>query len=154
MDIAQERLCPPCAALDEAGQVCPVGQTVIARSDSDEAIHFSAGGAVDCFASLAMTTLDTLARQIDPSGKSVLATKSCPVLSAKIFRLTCRANQSYQLAPSRPARGALRNVTNVGRDAVDVAALARRWNRSAACRERSTGAQTNGADADGEVVWS
>jgi hypothetical protein len=43
----------------EAGQVCPSGQTVIARSDSDEAIHFSAGGAVDCFASLAMTILDT-----------------------------------------------------------------------------------------------
>jgi hypothetical protein len=31
------------------------GYPVIARSDSDEAIHFSACGAMDCFASLAMT---------------------------------------------------------------------------------------------------
>jgi hypothetical protein len=29
---------------------------VIARSDGDEAIHPSASGAMDCFASLAMTT--------------------------------------------------------------------------------------------------
>jgi len=28
---------------------------VIARSESDEAIHFSACGTMDCFASLAMT---------------------------------------------------------------------------------------------------
>ena len=39
--------------------------------------------------------------------------------------------------PSRPERGALAIVTNVGRDAVDAAALL-----------------TNGAKADGEVVWS
>jgi hypothetical protein len=30
---------------------------VIARSDSDEAIHISAWGAMDCFASFAMTSL-------------------------------------------------------------------------------------------------
>ena len=88
---------------------------------------------MDCFASLAMTILDTRARQIDPTGKSA---KTCPALSEKIFRFRRRANQRYQLAPSRPARGALRNVTNVGRDEVDAAALARRWNRRAACRER------------------
>jgi hypothetical protein len=39
--------------------------------------------------------------------------------------------------PSRPERGALAIVTNVGRDAVDADALL-----------------TNGAEADGEVVWS
>jgi hypothetical protein len=38
---------------------------------------------------------------------------------------------------SRPTRGALAIVTDAGRDAVDVDALL-----------------TNGAEADGEVVWS
>ncbi len=33
------------------------GTTVIARSDSDEAIHFSTCGLMDCFASLAMTSM-------------------------------------------------------------------------------------------------
>ena len=48
-------------APDKTGQVCASGQTVIARSDSDDlsavaqrakaaAIHFSAGGAVEYFA--------------------------------------------------------------------------------------------------------
>jgi hypothetical protein len=39
------------------------------------------------------------------TGKSL---KTCPVSSRKIFRFRRRANQRYQLAPSRPARGALR----------------------------------------------
>ena len=43
---------------------------VIARSDRDEAIHTSASGAMDCFASLAMTMWSEQARQIDPTGKS------------------------------------------------------------------------------------
>jgi hypothetical protein len=33
----------------------PTVLTVIARSDSDEAIHLSTRGEMDCFASLAMT---------------------------------------------------------------------------------------------------
>jgi hypothetical protein len=40
------------------------------------------------------------------------------------------------VAPSRPNEGRLAIVTNAGRDAVDAKA-----------------ALTNGADADGEVVW-
>jgi hypothetical protein len=36
-------------------------------------------------------------------------TKTCPVPRAKIFRLTCRANQFYQLACLVPARGAYRD---------------------------------------------
>ena len=38
--------------------------TVIARSASDEAIHFSVCGAMDCFAALAMTeaTIQTFAQ--------------------------------------------------------------------------------------------
>ena len=59
---------------------------------------------------LAMTILDTRVRQIDPTGKSVAATKTCPALSQKIFRFRRRANQFYQLAPSFPGkRGASRS---------------------------------------------
>jgi hypothetical protein len=100
----------------------------------------------------------------------------CPVLLAKIFRLVCRANQFYQLAPSFPGkRGGSRVVTDVGWDAVDAAALARSGDRRAGLsRERTAGARTNGAStprptlkraahgplemvevaAYGEVVWS
>jgi hypothetical protein len=53
--------------------------------------------------------------------------------------------------------GRLAIVTDAGRDAVDAAASARKWNSRAgpyrAC-EQSSGAQMNGANADGEVVWS
>jgi hypothetical protein len=41
------------------------------------------------------------------------------------------------VAPSRPTEGRIAIVTDAGRDAVDAKA-----------------ALTNGADADGEVVWS
>jgi hypothetical protein len=43
-----------------------------------------------------------------------------PVLLRKIFRFPRRANHLYQLAPSRSSRGAARDVTNAGRDAVDA----------------------------------
>src|SRR5262249_39134138 len=43
-------------------------------------------------------------RQGNATGKSP---KVCPSLRKKIFRLRRRANQSYQLAPSHPIRGAL-----------------------------------------------
>jgi hypothetical protein len=56
-------------------------------------------------------------RPIDPTGKSP---KVCPSLRAKRFRLTRRANQSYQLAPSHPTRGALRTSRSVWWDAVDA----------------------------------
>jgi hypothetical protein len=74
---------------------------------------------MDCFASLAMTMWEHVVRQSNPTGKSP---KTCPALAQKIFRLTRRANQRYQFAPSRPARGALRIVTNARRDAVDAIA--------------------------------
>jgi hypothetical protein len=60
-----------------------------------------------------------------------------PVPSRKNISLAPSGKSSLQLAPSRPERGALRNVINAGRDAVDADAPL-----------------TNGADADGEVVWS
>ena len=54
-----------------------------------------------------------------------------PVLSKKIFRLTCRANHPYKLAPSHPNEGRVAIVTNVamrcgGRRARDRRARARR----------------------------
>jgi hypothetical protein len=56
---------------------------------------------------------------------------------AKIFCFPRRANHLYKLAPSCPTEGRLAIVTAAGRDAVDVDAPL-----------------TNGAAADGEVVWS
>src|SRR5450631_3952696 len=57
--------------------------------------------------------------------------KPCPSPSAKIFRLTCRANHHYKLAPSHPNEGRVAIVTNVamgcgGRLARDRRARARR----------------------------
>ena len=52
-------------------------------------------------------------------------------------------------------RGAIAIVTNAGRDAVDAAAPARdEIAGRRQTRERSQRVQTNGAAADGEVVWS
>jgi hypothetical protein len=42
----------------------PFSPAVIARSASDEAIHFSVCGAMDCFAALAMTET-TIDRQLE-----------------------------------------------------------------------------------------
>ena len=62
----------------------------------------------------------------------------CPALARKIFRLTRRANQPYNSRRLVPTRGALRGRHGRwARDAVDADALV-----------------TNGAHADGEVVWS
>jgi hypothetical protein len=61
-----------------------------------------------------------------PTGKSVVATKTCLPPLQKIFRFRRRANQFYQLAPSQPGkRGGSRVVTNAGWDAVDATASAR-----------------------------
>src|SRR5437868_10781775 len=46
----------------------------------------------------------------------------CPAAPSKIFRLTCRANQFYQLAVSSRQEGRIAIVTNAGWDAVDAAA--------------------------------
>jgi hypothetical protein len=45
-------------------------------------------------------------------------------------------------------------VTYAGRDAVDAAAPARMVIAGRVSRERSDRVQTNGTEADGEVVWS
>jgi hypothetical protein len=63
------------------------------------------------------------------------ATALRPISDFQNFRLTAGANQHYSdLVPSH--RGALRNVINAGRDAVDAAAQL-----------------TNSAEAYGQVVW-
>ena len=76
-----------------------------------------------------------------------------------IFRnFTCQLPQISNISPAVPShRGALRNVTDAGRDAVDAGSVGRvrgsQGRLSWTC-ERTKGARTIGADADGEVVWS
>jgi len=47
-------------------------------------------------------------------------TESCPAPLAKIFLFFRNANQSISTLSRPPSGGALRNVTNAGRDAVDA----------------------------------
>jgi hypothetical protein len=61
----------------------------------------------------------------------------CPALLRKIFRFTRRANQWFLSARLTRQEGRLAIVTNARWDAVDADVPL-----------------TNGADADGEVVWS
>jgi hypothetical protein len=63
--------------------------------------------------------------------------KSRQPRESKIFRLTRRANQRYQFAPSHPTRGALRTSRSARWDAVDADVPL-----------------TNGTEVDGEDVWS
>src|ERR1700730_3752190 len=60
----------------------------------------------------------------DPTGKSA---KPCPAPPTKIFRLTCRANHHYKLAPSHPDEGriARRHERAVGCDGRDSVGRAR-----------------------------
>ena len=73
-------------------------------------------------------------------------TKTCPALSAKIFRLTRRANHHYKLAPSHPDEGriARRHERAVGCDGRDSVGRAT-GSQGGSSRERSDGARTNGA---------
>ena len=74
-----------------------------------------------------------------PTGKSVVATKSCPAPSAKNISLS---PSGKSVLPARPVlsrqEGRFAVVTNAGWDAVDAAALARRFVRRAVFRERAT----------------
>jgi hypothetical protein len=70
---------------------------------------------------------------LSPTGKSRKAVKP-PLRKYSYFQLA--QITSYQ-SPSRPTEGRFAIVTDAGRDAVDADAPI-----------------TNGADADGEVVWS
>ena len=88
-----------------------------------------------CVASPATVISMRRLRQNNPAGKSP---KVCRAPSEKIFRLTRRANQRYQLAPSHPMRGA-------GRD---------RHERAVRCGGRGGALDETRRPADGEVVWS
>ena len=71
---------------------------------------------------------------------------------------TCPVSSGKSVLPARPVlsrqEGRFAVVTNAGWDAVDAAALARKWSRRAgfAC-ERRTGAQTNGASTPSPKFW-
>jgi hypothetical protein len=78
-----------------------------------------------------------------------------PACRTKIFRLTCRANQFYQLAPSFPdKRGGSRVVTNAGGDAVDAAASARRLFAGRFPWNEPQRAGRTALVAYGKTVWS
>ena len=72
--------------------------------------------------------------------------KTCPALSAKIFRLTRQANHLYKLAPSHPDEGriASRHERAVGCDGRDSVGRAM-GSQGGSSRERSTGVRTNDA---------
>jgi hypothetical protein len=75
---------------------------------------------------------------ICPTGKSTTPLQFlCPAPGEKIFRFTRRANQIYNFRRPIPREGRIAIVTDAGLDAMDAGAPL-----------------TNGADADGEVVWS
>ena len=124
---------------------------VIARSDSDEAIHTSASGAMDCFASLAMTMWGEQARQIDPTGKSA---KSCQAPRTKIFLFSNNPNQWQIIAIPSLERGVGPSSRTLGRVAVDAAALRAQGDRRAVIRERFTARKTSDIAAYGKTVWS
>src|SRR5882672_6955365 len=73
---------------------------------------------------------------------------------------SCRfARNTSRNSPSDPTEGRIAIVTDAGLDAVDAAASGAQVNCRAGfglsqTRERSNGAQTNGAEADGKAVWS
>jgi hypothetical protein len=77
-------------------------------------------------------------RAIQPDGQIRTALANLPVQSPQQKYFASRVGQIISTTRAVLShRGVLRNVINAGRDAVDAGALL-----------------TNGADADGEVVWS
>ena len=85
-----------------------------------------------CVAPRASEILRRALRQNNPTGKSLrIFRSSSQARESKIFRLTCRANHHYKLAPSHPNEGRVAIVTNVamgcgGRRTCDGRARARR----------------------------
>jgi hypothetical protein len=66
-----------------------------------------------------------------------------------------KSKSAYMIGRPTPTRGALAIVIDAGRDAVDAgSARAHDWTAGRVSRERSICAQTNGAAADGKIVWS
>ena len=118
----------------------------------DEAIHTSASGAMDCFASLAMTMWGEQARQIDPTGKSA---KSCQSPLEKIFLFSFDPNQWQIIAIPSRTEGRWPSSRTLGRVAVDAAALARNViaGRALPVSDRRRARRTTLASY-GKTVWS
>jgi len=77
-----------------------------------------------------------------------------PVLPEKINLFSRPPNHLYIRSRLVPLEGRIAIVTDAGWDAVDAAVPAHGFIAGRVSRERSDCAQTNGAGADGEVVWS
>src|SRR4051794_37756793 len=81
----------------------------------------------------------------------------CPVPFAKIFSFSFHPNQIYIRRVPLPLRGVSRSSRTWGAGCGGRGSV---WARDVMAgrvdktRERSNGELTNGADADGEVVWS
>ena len=75
---------------------------------------------------VAPRTSATSMRNCDKSTRRANHSKTCPALRAKIFRLTCRANQRHYSA-RLTQRGAIAIVTNVRWDAVDAECATDEW---------------------------
>src|SRR5882672_488455 len=84
--------------------------SAVAQRAKAEAIHLSARRAMDCFASLAMTKRRS---HCDKSTRRANHPKVCPAPFAKIYRLTCRANQCSLFARLTADEGRVAIVTNV-----------------------------------------
>ena len=96
------------------------------------------------------------ARVICPSGRLLRGVSSLISDFPKNICVPTYPKSNLQLSPSHPTEGRIAIVTDAGRDAVDAAAFCARWMAGLvdeAC-ERSPSEQTNGADADGKIVWS
>jgi hypothetical protein len=79
---------------------------------------------------------------ICPTGKKASRAKTCPAVSAKIFRFAIAPNHIYSFRRPGPPEGRIAIVTDVGHGM--------RWTHIAG---RNVCA-TSGGCADGEVVWS
>jgi hypothetical protein len=94
--------------------------------------------------------------EICPTGKSVNYLSSPLCKNISVF---AAPKSPLHPSPSRPHEGRIRIVRDAGWDAVDAAASGEQVNCRAGfglsqTRERSNGALTNGAEADGKAVWS
>ena len=114
-------------------QIADVASSVNCEERSDDAIQLSAWGAMDCFASLAMTMWSI---RCDKAARRANQPKPVQPFAQKYFASSRRANQKYNSARLTRMRGGSRSSRTCG---------GMRWTR----RLRLTSV----ADADGEVVW-
>jgi hypothetical protein len=78
---------------------------------------------------------------------------SCPAPLQK-YSVFPKCKSGYMICHPVPGEGRWPSSRTLGRDAVDAAVPARAVIAGRIFRERSDRAQTNGAAADGKIVWS